>query len=78
MSWRGGEEACSFLHYMDEMIRQKSNMRKIIPLFSITIFGWIGWWLGAHIGIMTAYLTSFVGSLFGVYVGVRINQTYLN
>ncbi len=55
-----------------------NNMRKIILLFSITIFGWDGWWLGAHIGIMTAYLICFIGSLLGVYVGVRIDQNYMN
>jgi hypothetical protein len=54
------------------------NMKKLILLISITIFGWIGWWLGDHIGIMTAYWVGFVGSLAGVYVGVRINQNYLN
>ena len=54
------------------------NMKKIILLTSITIFGWVGWWLGAHIGFMTAYAVSFIGSLIGVYAGVRINQAYLD
>lgn len=55
----------------------QNNMKKMILLISITIFGWAGWWLGAHIGFMTAYMISVIGSLLGVYVGVRINQNYL-
>ena len=54
------------------------DMKKLVLLISITIFGWVGWWLGYHIGIMTAYLMSVVGSLIGVYFGVRINQNHLN
>jgi hypothetical protein len=52
-------------------------MKKIILLFSITLFGWIGWRLGAHVGIMTAYLVSIVGSMLGVVVGVLFNRRYL-
>ena len=54
------------------------DMKKLVLLISITIFGWVGWWLGYHIGIMTAYLMSVAGSLIGVYFGVRINQNHLN
>jgi len=55
-----------------------TNMKKLILLISITIFGWAGWWLGANIGIMTAYVISVISSLLGVYVAVRINQNYLS
>jgi len=52
-------------------------MQKIILLFSISVFGWIGWWFGARLGIMTAYLVSMAGSLLGVVVGVLFNRKYL-
>ncbi|MDH3329958.1 MAG: hypothetical protein OEM01_12045 [Desulfobulbaceae bacterium] len=53
-------------------------MKKIILLFSITLFSWIGWRLGDRFGIMTGYLVSFAGSLAGVYVGCKINSNYLS
>lgn len=53
-------------------------MKKIILLFSITLFGWLGWWMCGGFGIMTAYIASFAGSLIGVYVGVTINSKYMS
>jgi hypothetical protein len=54
------------------------QMKKIVLLLSITIFGWIGWKLGDRFGLMTAYFSSVAGSLVGVYVGSRINREYLS
>jgi uncharacterized membrane protein SpoIIM required for sporulation len=52
-------------------------MKKICLIFTISLFGWLGWKLGAPLGIMGAYLLSFAGSLVGVFVGYFINQRYL-
>ena len=52
-------------------------MKKICLLFSIALFGWLGWRLGDSYGIMTAYLSGFAGSLVGVVLGALVNQKYL-
>jgi hypothetical protein len=54
------------------------HVKKIVLIFSITLFGWIGWWLGASYGIMTAYFAGLAGSLVGVYIGCRVNRDYLS
>ncbi len=53
-------------------------MKKICLIFTISLFGWLGWEIGDPFGVMGAYMLSFAGSLVGVLVGCFINQRYLD
>ena len=49
-------------------------MKKILILFFITLFGWLGWVLGEKIGLMIAYFFSCIGSAIGIVLAVMINK----
>ena len=49
-------------------------MKKMLMLFLISIFGWLGWVLGEKAGLMTAYVLSCIGGGMGMFLSGRINR----